>query len=499
MSTHIVRNDSLTTLCDESCPLLYDQSHPQLEAQKPTHLHPSPLPKHQLASLCMTRLVDPIAFTQVFPYINQFLASLHLGESNPSQIGFYSGLVESSFAISQLCSIYQWAKLSDLIGRRPIIICGALGLALTTLFFGVSTTFTQILILRCLAGIFSGNAAVVLSVLGELTDSTNQALAFPIFGLFWPLGSIIGPLIGGTFANPAERFPSIFDIPFLRNYPYFLPCLISAVIAFIAVIAAYFYLDETLPGKRQPSVEISYGTLSKNLEPPVTASESTRVLTIYELFSIPIIRDLSISGCALCFIATAYDVVFVLFCYTPILSGGLGFSAAQIGYSLAVAGSISAGIQLFFLPSLLRTFNNAKLYHFCISLWPMSFAILPLLNVVAKNGVDLGSGFVPATTDAIIWVGIALTLGISRIGCLAYSISMVLVKESVPSPASLGATNGLVQFAMCFSRAFSPAFVSSAFAWSLEKNVLGGHMWVIIMIVISIMGRSLSKSVVRHR
>lgn len=42
------------------------------------------------------------------------------------------------------------------------------------------------------AGLFSGNVAVMHSVLGELTDSTNQAVAFPIYGLCWPLGVIIG-------------------------------------------------------------------------------------------------------------------------------------------------------------------------------------------------------------------------------------------------------------------------------------------------------------------
>lgn len=43
-----------------------------------------------------------------------------------------------------------------------------------------------------LAGIFSANSAVILSAIGEVTDSTNQIVAFPIFGLCWPLGSIIG-------------------------------------------------------------------------------------------------------------------------------------------------------------------------------------------------------------------------------------------------------------------------------------------------------------------
>jgi hypothetical protein len=41
-------------------------------------------------------------------------------------------------------------------------------------------------------GLFSGNTAVIYSVLGEITDSTNQATAFPVFALAWPFGSIIG-------------------------------------------------------------------------------------------------------------------------------------------------------------------------------------------------------------------------------------------------------------------------------------------------------------------
>ncbi|KAF8630390.1 hypothetical protein AX15_002946 [Amanita polypyramis BW_CC] len=474
MASHSCTNSSSSpTLCDESCPLLGDQPDSLIDTRKPSRV--TPLPKLQLTALCITRLVDPIAFTQVFPYINEFLASLHLSDEDPSRIGLYSGLVESSFAIAQLCSIYQWARVSDIIGRRPIIIGGALGLALTTLFFGLSTTFAQILISRCLAGVFSGNAAVVLSTLGELTDSTNQALAFPVFGLFWPLGSIVGPLIGGTFASPAKRFPELFDCFFMRRYPYFLPCFLSTSIAFSATVAAYFFLDETAPKKRAEKLRnldgAVFGAQTRDLE-------YTRVLTMRELLGIPIIRDLSASGCALCFIATAYDVVFVLFCYTPISLGGLSFSDSQIGYSLAIAGSISAGIQLLFLPLLLRIFNNAKLYNFCMALWPFAFVVLPFLNHIAVNGAETLTDTLDAKTNSMLWVGVAVTLCLSRVGCLAYSISMVLVKNNVPNPSSLGATNGLVQFAMCISRAFSPVFVSAAFSWSLERKIMGGHILI---------------------
>lgn len=55
------------------------------------------------------------------------------------------------------------------------------------------------------------------SVLGELTDASTQALAFPIYGLVWPIGAIIGPLLGGTFSHPADNFPRLFDAALFRS------------------------------------------------------------------------------------------------------------------------------------------------------------------------------------------------------------------------------------------------------------------------------------------
>lgn len=66
-----------------------------LENQKSTTpAKQTPLPKAQLATLCAVRLVDPIAFTQIFPYVNEMMEHLHLTEDH-SKIGFYSGLVVS--------------------------------------------------------------------------------------------------------------------------------------------------------------------------------------------------------------------------------------------------------------------------------------------------------------------------------------------------------------------------------------------------------------------
>lgn len=55
---------------------------------------PTPIPKAQLAVLCAVRLVDPISFTQIFPYVNEMMEHLHL-TNDPNKIGFYSGVVVS--------------------------------------------------------------------------------------------------------------------------------------------------------------------------------------------------------------------------------------------------------------------------------------------------------------------------------------------------------------------------------------------------------------------
>ncbi|KAI0079970.1 MFS general substrate transporter [Panus rudis PR-1116 ss-1] len=487
---------------EESCPFLSEDLEDAIKLehrsgdveQFPKSACPTtPLNKAQLASLCAVRLVDPIAFTQIFPYVNEMMEHLRVTE-DPSKIGFYSGLVESSFAISQLLSIYQWARFSDRVGRRPVVLVGIAGIGISTLLLGFSRSLFGVLVARFLGGFFSGNIAVIHSVLAEITDATNQAIAFPIYGLCWPLGSIIGPLIGGSFSKPAEKFPAWFSYDFLREYPYFLPCLLAGALAIVGTILGFFFLEETLPSKRRdrPSSQACHPSISEKPQPA----------SIKYLLSIPVIRALCLSGCFLSFINTAFDVIFVLFCYSPIESGGLAFTAAEIGYSLATSGVASACLQLFFMPYLLRRFDHAKMYNFCMGIWPYCYVLLPGLNLIARSGLDLQatdvtlSARVDPATKALLWVGIGIILTLARSAGLAFSVSMILVKDSAPDPGSLGATNGLAQFAMCLARAFSPAFASSLFALSAGSNFLPfRYLWVAVMAGISLFGTSFSRKI----
>ncbi|KAF9453277.1 MFS general substrate transporter [Macrolepiota fuliginosa MF-IS2] len=438
-----------------------------------------PFPNAQFAVLCLLRTLDPLNFTQIFPYINELVRDLGVAH-DPAQIGYYSGLVECVFALAQLIAIYPWGVLSDTVGRRPAILAGAAGLAVTTLIFGLSRDFNSILISRCLAGLFSGNVAVIPSVLCEITDNSNQVFAYPFFGIFWPIGAILGPMIGGSLSHPTEKYPLLFNYLFFKKYPYFLPCCVIACFSVLGFISCYFFLKEVL------LVSLLFKLISEER------------YTVRQLMNIPIIQAICASACALSFISTTFEVIFVLFCYSPIEHGGLGFSPQEIGFALAVSGMGAALLSALIMPKILAQYNHARLYHFGMKFWAIPFLSLPALNLIMKMGLEPGVSKSGPFTIIQVWVGLVIVLAFVRVASLGFSINMLLVKAFVPSPAALGATYSLVQFLICLPRALSPVFASSLYVLSHKYALLGGNSWVLVLAGFSWVAYLLSRRVVYY-
>ncbi|KAG9034984.1 hypothetical protein FRB95_012274 [Tulasnella sp. JGI-2019a] len=461
----------------------------------------TPLPKRQLAIICFCRLAEPIAYTQIFPYINTMVDELGV-TNNPADIGFYSGLVDSLFAAAQLMTVFQWGRLSDRIGRRPIIISGLSGVALASLCFGLSTSFWQVVFFRAMAGGLTGNVAVMQSMIGEITDETNQAQAFPLGGVMWNLGCIIGPSIGGYLSHPSERYPAVFgQFQFLKRHPFFLPCFLSSVITLCSLICAIFFLEETLPSKVAAMHQQKllgddtpgYGTNIAPLKIKTADADmkEARVPSAIELLSIPQVQLAIIVGFFLSFICTAWETVFILFAYTPISFGGLQRTPAQIGTLLSATGLLGIFVSLFGFPMLARRIGTRSLYRVCMSLWVAVFVFFPMTGVVAQwtlVGEEGGSALLGP-----IWIGVALILGTGRLASMAFPANMITVKEAAPNQQSLGAMFGLSQSFACIARASSPAFVSSLFAFSVNSQILGGQIVWLVMLGIAISGFHFSR------
>lgn len=95
----------------------------------------------------------------------------HLGiAKDPSDVTYYAGIIESLFAFTTFITVLAWGRLSDRIGRKPVLLAGLIGVGSTVALFGMSQSFIALVIWRCASGSLNGNAAVIKSVLGEISE-----------------------------------------------------------------------------------------------------------------------------------------------------------------------------------------------------------------------------------------------------------------------------------------------------------------------------------------
>lgn len=69
-----------------------------------------PFPRTQIFLLCYTRLVEPVAFFSIIPYINTMIENT--GDIPKANVGFYVGLIESLFSLTQMCVMIYWGRVS---------------------------------------------------------------------------------------------------------------------------------------------------------------------------------------------------------------------------------------------------------------------------------------------------------------------------------------------------------------------------------------------------
>jgi len=76
--------------------------------------------------------------------------------TNDAQISVYAGMVTSAFAFAECSSGVPWGRLSDKIGRKPVLLTGLAGTALSMLIFGFAPSLPVALLARALGGLLNG-------------------------------------------------------------------------------------------------------------------------------------------------------------------------------------------------------------------------------------------------------------------------------------------------------------------------------------------------------
>lgn len=94
----------------------------------------------------------------IFPYIYFMIEDFHITEDK-SKISFYAGMVTSAFTFAEFSTGLLWGRLSDKVGRKPVLLTGLIGTAISVLIFGFAPNLTVALIARAVGGLLNGYGA----------------------------------------------------------------------------------------------------------------------------------------------------------------------------------------------------------------------------------------------------------------------------------------------------------------------------------------------------
>ena len=158
-----------------------------------------------------------------------------------SQIGLYVGILGTAYNLLQIPANIIWGKVSDVYGRRPVLIFGQLALAVTTVCLGLAPTLPTALLARSASGMLNGNVAVAAAAISDVTPVPDRPRAFSLLGFVFSLAFGLGPLVGSFLARPATWDTVLKGGPF-DKYPYLLACSTASLIALLGAAAAAFVL-----------------------------------------------------------------------------------------------------------------------------------------------------------------------------------------------------------------------------------------------------------------
>ena len=161
--------------------------------------------------------------------------------------GFKIGLLISSYSIVQFLMSPLWGRLSDVFGRKPIILLGLCGTAFSYLLFAFSSHWMDILISRALAGFFGGNVIIATAYIADLTSRQNRSKNLGLIGMAFGGGFTIGPFLGFLFMFFGEKMGA--GPPFGLNFS----AMGASLFCLFNFTLSFFFLGESLLSKQKLS------------------------------------------------------------------------------------------------------------------------------------------------------------------------------------------------------------------------------------------------------
>ena len=212
-----------------------------------------------LLVIFLTVFVDLLGFGIVLPLLPIYAADFTLDES-----GFQLGLLMASFSAMQFVFAPLWGRLSDRMGRRPVILIGLVGSVVFYALFGVATIRKSLALLfvsRIGAGLAGATISTAQAYIADSTSLERRPRGMALVGMAFGLGFTFGPLLGYLAVPTGTGDPGPW------------PGFAAAGLSTVALILAFFLLPESLHAgsQRAPGAFLDLGSLRTALAVPSIA------------------------------------------------------------------------------------------------------------------------------------------------------------------------------------------------------------------------------------
>ena len=397
------------------------------------------------------------------------------GNLPESDVGFYSGLIESMFSATQMVVLIFWGILADRVGRKPILIYSLIGMAIGPVLFGMASSIWQMILFRCLAGLFSGSSLIIRTMIGDHTTPETQAVAFSWFAFAGNIGIFLGPLIGGLLADPASQYPGVFGgIKFFVDYPYALPGFVIGAISVTAAITSALFLEETLTKKDPSSSSSSNGTQQPEEAPENT---TTWLLMIWQLIKAPDVGIVLWTFGHVMALGFAFTAIMPISLFTPVKLGGIGFSSFQISMYMAANGGSQALWLLLIFPLLHRRMGTKGILRMCAAGWPVFFVGYIAMNALLRQGSEA----------AMVWFWIVGSI-VAFVGpgvAMAFTAVQLALNDASPTPNLLGSLNALAMTNLSAIRSVVPGVATAVYAVGVRNQIFAGQFAFVLLIPVA--------------
>ncbi len=268
-------------------------------AQAPQSPADPPSRRYALGVIFLTVFLDLLGFGIIIPILQLYAQELHATVPQ-------TGWLMASYSMMQLLFAPVWGRLSDRVGRRPVLLISTFGSCASQLGYALSPTFGFLLASRALAGVCGANIGAAQAYIADITDDKSRAGAMGLIGAAFGLGFVFGPFLGGELGQYGARVP------------FFVASALSA----LNWVLAYFLLKEPRPAHlRAHATVLTWEGLAKVVSRP-------DLLALLSLFLIATFGFANMEG------------VFAIFCNVR-----FGFNKHDVGRLFALIGVVIVVVQ----------------------------------------------------------------------------------------------------------------------------------------------------------